>query len=119
MKKEALMGKLIGIFTCILALFLGCVWLLYDEGLEATSDAMAEAGIFDIWTAPNGDTVVMVAGQKRMINKDLVSAFAFGISETVEMGRSLLPTFLTTGGDFLKSALEDISAIWEEAARDE
>lgn len=113
------MGKLIGIFTCILALFLGCVWLLYDEGLEATSDAMAEAGIFDIWTAPNCDTVVMVAGQKRMINKDLVSAFAFGISETVEMGRSLLPTFLTTGGDFLKSALEDISAIWERATAED
>ena len=55
------MGKLIGVFGCILALFLGCAWLLYDDGLETAADALAEAGIFDTWTAPNGDTVVMVS----------------------------------------------------------
>ena len=109
------MGKLIGAFACILALFFGCAWLLYDENLEKTEDAVASAGIFDTWTAPNGDTVIMVAGQKRMIDKKLVSAFSFAVSETVEMGRSLLPGFLEAGGEFLGNALSEISAVWEEA----
>ena len=113
------MGKLIGVFGCILALFLGCAWLLYDDGLEATADALAEAGIFDTWTAPNGDTVVMVAGQKRMINKDLISACAFGIGEAFEMGRSLLPGFLTAGGELFQNALSDLSDLWEEATAEE
>lgn len=109
------MGKLIGAFACILALFFGCAWLLYDENLEKTGDTIAAAGIFDTWTAPNGDTVILVAGQKRMIDKEIVSALAFGASETVEMGKSLLPGFLETGGEFLGNALSEISAVWEEA----
>ena len=118
-EREDLMGKLIGIFACVLALFLGCAWLLYDEDLETVKDTLSEAGLFDTWTAPNGDTVVMVAGQKRMINKDLISACAFGISEAFEMGRSLLPNFIATGSEFFQSALATLANLWEEATAEE
>ena len=109
------MGKLIGIFVCILALFWGSAWLLFDSDLEMTKEAVASAGIFDTWTAPNGDTVVMVAGQKRMIDKEIVSACAFGVSETFQMGKSLLPNYLATGSEFFKDALQDLSSVWTEA----
>ena len=94
------MGKLIATFTCLLALFFGALWLLYDKDLKQTENAFASAGIFDTWTAPNGDTVVMIAGQKRMIDKNLVSACAYGAKETLEMGSSLLPCFVTVGGEY-------------------